>query len=148
MNIAQALKSEISRVARKEVRTEVESLKKASSTYRSDLAALKRRAADLERLVKKLGKGSAKGKADEAPDEAGTVVRFSAKGLATQRKRLGLSAAEMGTLLGRSGQSVYKWEQGTSRPRASQMPAIAALRKMGKKEASEKLALSKEFAAS
>lgn len=140
MNIASALKSEISRVARKEVRAEVESLKKASSQYRSDLAALKRRTADLERLVKKLGKGSTKEKAMETPGETGVVVRFSAKGLATQRKRLGLSAAEMGTLLGCSGQSVYKWEQGTTRPRASQMPAIAALRRVGKKEAAAKLA--------
>ncbi|WP_341909621.1 helix-turn-helix transcriptional regulator [Polaromonas sp. YR568] len=142
MNIAVALKTEISRVARKEVRVEVESLKKSSSQYRSDLAALKRRAADLERLVKKLGKGSAKRNAEEASGETGAVVRFSAKGLATQRKRLGLSAAEMGTLLGCSGQSVYKWEQGTNRPRASQLLAIAALRKIGKKEAAAKLAAS------
>ena len=140
MNIATALKSEISRVARKEVRAEVESLKKASSAYRSDIAALKRRAADLERLLKKLGKGSAKNQADEAPGEVGAVVRFSAKGLAAQRKRLGLSAAEMGALLSVSGQSIYKWEQGTARRRAGQMPAIAALRKMGKKEAAAKLA--------
>ncbi len=140
MNIAAILKSEISRVARKEVRAKVESLKKASSAYRSDIAALKRRVADLERLLKKLGKGSAKNEADEAPGDGGAVVRFSAKGLAAQRKRLGLSAAEMGTLLGCSGQSVYKWEQGTTRPRTSQLQAIAALRKMGKKEAAAKLA--------
>ena len=142
MNIAVALKTEISRVARKEVRVEVESLKKSSSQYRSDIAALKRRTADLERLVNKLGKGSTQRKAEEASGETGAVVRFSAKGLATQRKRLGLSAAEMGTLLGCSGQSVYKWEQGTTRPRASQLLAIAALRKLGKKEAAAKLAAS------
>ena len=73
-------------------------------------------------------------------EPAETVARFSGKGLAAQRKRLGLSAAEMGVLLGCAGQSVYKWEQGTTRPRASQMPAIAALRKLGKKEAAAKLA--------
>ncbi len=140
MNIAQTLKSEISRVARKEIRAEVESLRKASSQYRSDIAALKRRVADLERLVAKLGKVSPKRGPVVTPEEAGSVVRFSAKGLAKQRKRLGLSAADMGTLLGCSGQSVYKWEQGTTRPRASQMPAIAALRKMGKKDAAAKLA--------
>ena len=139
MNILIALKSEISRVARKEVRAEVQSFKKASSVYRSDIAALKRRVADLERLVTKLGKSSAKGEAVEAPGEAGTVVRFSAKGLVTQRKRLGLSAAEMGTLLGCSGQSVNKWEQGKAHPRASHLPAIAAMRKMSKSVAAETL---------
>ncbi|MDI1238649.1 MAG: helix-turn-helix domain-containing protein [Polaromonas sp.] len=140
MNIATILKSEISRVSRKEVRTELQALKKSSAAYRSDIAALKRRVADLERLVAKLGKGSPKRGPVVTPGEAGSVVRFSAKGLATQRKRLGLSAAEAGMLLGCSDQSVYKWEQGTTRPRASQMPAIAALRKMGKKEAAAKLA--------
>lgn len=80
--------------------------------------------------------------AEAASEELGSVIRISAKGLASQRKRLGLSAAEMGVLLGVSGQSVYKWEQGTTRPRAGQMPAIAALRKMGRKEATFKLAAS------
>jgi transcriptional regulator with XRE-family HTH domain len=53
---------------------------------------------------------------------------------------LGLSAAAVATLLGVSGQSIYKWEEGKTRPRASQLPAIAALRKMGKREANARLA--------
>ena len=67
--------------------------------------------------------------------------RFSAKGLAAQRQRLGLSAAEMASLLGVSGQSVYRWEQGKSRPRATQMPAISAMRTMGKREAAYRLSV-------
>ena len=139
MNIATALKQEISRIARKEIRSEVQPLKKASSQYRTDIAALKRRVLHLERLVAQFSKGKRKTSQDEVSTEAASGVRFSAKGLATQRKRLGLSAAEVGVLLGCSGQSVYKWEQGTTRPRARQMPAIAALRKLGKKEAAAKL---------
>jgi DNA-binding transcriptional regulator YiaG len=46
----------------------------------------------------------------------------------------------MGRLLGCSGQSVYKWEDGKVRPRANNMPAIAAVRKMGKRVARAKLA--------
>ena len=41
-NIASVLKDEILRLARKEVRRELEGLKKASAQYRSDIAALKR----------------------------------------------------------------------------------------------------------
>jgi transcriptional regulator with XRE-family HTH domain len=67
-------------------------------------------------------------------------LRFSAKGLAAKRKRRDLSAAAMAALLGVSGQSIYKWEEGKTRPRASQLPAIAALRKMGKREANARLA--------
>ena len=55
----------------------------------------------------KLGKGSPKMGPVVPTEEAGTAVRRSAKGLAKQRERLGLSAAEMGVLLGVSGQSVY-----------------------------------------
>ena len=87
----------------------------------------------------KLGKGSPKMGPVVPTEEAGTAVRRSAKGLAKQRERLGLFAAEMGVLLGGSGQSVYKWKNGATHPRASQMPAIAALRKMGKKEATLRL---------
>ena len=72
-------------------------------------------------------------------DEAGTVARFSGKGLAAQRKRLGLSAANFGKLIGVSGASVYLWEKGEIRPGVGQMPAIAAVRAMGRGEAAAKL---------
>jgi DNA-binding transcriptional regulator YiaG len=67
-------------------------------------------------------------------------LRFSAKGLASQRQRLALSAEDCGLLLGTSGQSVYNWETGKARPRAKYLPAIAALRSMGKKAAAAQLA--------
>lgn len=67
-------------------------------------------------------------------EEVAANLRFSAKGLAAQRSRLGLSAAQMGLLLGVSGQSIYKWEAGKARPRASQLPAIVQLKKIGKRE--------------
>jgi DNA-binding transcriptional regulator YiaG len=55
------------------------------------------------------------------------------------RKKLGVTANEMGALLGVTGQSVYKWEKGTAKPRTSQMKAIAAVRQMGKKQVTELL---------
>lgn len=140
MNIATALKSEISRVARREVRAEVSPLKSASSRYRSDIAELKRRIVQLERLVGQLSKGTRK-KAVEANDGATvTVTRYSAKNLAALRKKLGLSAADFGKLLGVSGASIYLWEEGKTRPREKIMPAIAKVRGMGKKAAIEALA--------
>ena len=48
-NIASVLKDEILRLARKEVRTATEGLKKASAAYRSDIAGLKRQVAALAR---------------------------------------------------------------------------------------------------
>lgn len=51
-NIASVLKSEISRIARKEVRAEIDSLKKASAQYRSAIAQLRREVSDLNRKLK------------------------------------------------------------------------------------------------
>ena len=140
-NIASILKSEIARVARKEIRGETVQLKKAVGAYRSQIAALKRRAQALEKQLRGLRKGGgAKAAPAEAEDDSMGSFRFSAKGLASHRKRLGLSAHECGILLGASGQSVYKWEDGKARPRAKHLPAIAALRTLGKKEAAAILA--------
>ena len=136
-NIGTVLKTEISRVSRKEVRGETQALKKSIAQYRSQIADLKRRMHALEQQVKRVGKGSAPAAADD--DEAGAQLRFSAKGLAAQRRRLGLSAASVARLLGVSALSVYKWESGKTRPRARQLEAIASLRKMGKREAMAKL---------
>lgn len=138
-NITSLLKEEISRVARKEVRAETASLKRSSTHYRSDIASLKRRLADLERQLK----SRSRSKIDTAvgPDEEAESgrFRFSAKGLASQRRRLGLSAREVGVLLGVSQLSVYKWEKGQARPRPKQLPSIAQLRGMGKREAAARL---------
>ena len=139
MNIATALKSEISRVARKEVRAEVSALKSASSRYRSDIAELKRRIVQLERLVGQLSKGTRKRVAEVQGSEPAIVTRYSAKNLASLRKKLGLSAADFGKLLGVSGASIYLWEEGKTRPRERNMPAIARVRGMGKKAAMEAL---------
>jgi DNA-binding transcriptional regulator YiaG len=62
-------------------------------------------------------------------------LRFPASGLASHRNRLGLSAADFGKLLGVSGQSVYKSETGEVKPHRAQLEAIAAVRKMGRREA-------------
>ena len=48
---ATQLKSEIARISKKEIKAENAALKKASSQYRSDIAALKRRLAALESVA-------------------------------------------------------------------------------------------------
>lgn len=139
-NIANVLKSEIARVARKEVRAETKGLKQAIVPYRAQIAELRRRTRELELQVKRLGRVTARAaSAAPAEDASERNLRFSAKGLAAQRRRLGLSAQAFGALIGASGQSVYKWEEGKTRPRAKNLPAIAALRTMGKKEAATRL---------
>lgn len=133
-NIASVLKEEISRLARKELRSETEKLKKASAQYRSDIAALKRLTAKLEKQIAHLEKAAAKDLEVKTGADAATMARFTSKGFKTLRLRLGLSATEAGSLLGVSAQTVYNWEAGTSSPREQQLAKVLALRAMGKKE--------------
>jgi len=138
-NIASVLKSEITRVARKEIRAEVEGLKKAVSTYRTEIAALKRRAQSLEQGLRRLDKSPLQ-PVSASTDELNESPRFSAKGLASQRRRLELTAEACGLLLGTSGKSVYRWETGKAHPRATYLPAIAALGTLSKAQAAEVVA--------
>ena len=140
-NIAVALKAEIARVARKELRAQALEFKKTSAQQRSQVAALRKRVETLERELRRAQRtqGRSRPAAAEEDDDAGNRLRFSAKGFAAQRRKLGLSAAAMASLLGVSGQSVYKWEMGKARPRARQLEAIASLRGIGKREAQRRL---------
>lgn len=138
-NIANALKAEISRLARKELRSETGSSKKAIVAYRHDIAELKRRMQSLEREVARLSHASTE--VTYSPMESSAQnLRFRADGFAQHRKRLGLSAREIGILVGASPLSVYKWESGRTHPREKHLTAIAELRKMGKREAARRLA--------
>ncbi len=139
-NIASLLKAEISRVARKEVRADTLGLKKAVGVYRAEIAALKRRAQALELELRRLSKAHAKAVPVKAQAQPAQKLRFTSKGLASQRRRLGLSAQDCGLLVGASGQSIYNWEEGKARPQARHLSAIAALRTLGKKEAAARLA--------
>lgn len=139
-NIAIALKSEISRIARKELRSETEAFKKASSQYRSQIASLRRRVEMLERELRRAVGANAKAGSVDPSHDAGTAQRrFSPVRLAATRKKLGLSAAEFGALIGVTGQSIYKWESGDTRPRVQQLEAIASVRGIGKREAAARL---------
>lgn len=136
-NLSSVLKHEITRLARKEIRTAVDPLRKANAGYRREIAELKRQIAVLQRA----GKAGSKA----ATPRAGTTVeprantRFVPKGLKSLRARIGLSATDFGRLVGASGQSVYNWETGKSVPRASQQAALASVRGLGKREALRRL---------
>ncbi|MCM5680032.1 helix-turn-helix domain-containing protein [Schlegelella sp. S2-27] len=142
-NLAQLLKTEITRLARRQVRDETTALKKASVAHRSEIAELKRAVRALQQDVRRLMRQLTADAAPNSPQPAEPRIRFSGKGLLGQRRRLGLSAEDCGLLLGVSTQSVYNWETGKARPREKQMPAIASLRKLGKQEAAAQLASSR-----
>lgn len=160
-NLASALKEEIGRIARKEIRQQTAGTAKATAQIARDVAALRRQLENLQRklssqrtqdapgktAVKKSTskKAAAKPKDAKAADAASAPAkqsarsRFSPKGLKADRERLGLSADNYGKLVGVSGLSIYNWEQGKARPRESSIVALMAIRGIGKREAAKRL---------
>lgn len=144
-NVASVLKAEITRVARKEVRAEVESLRKANAQQRSAMAALRRQLEALQKEVRRLdGLRSAARKANapqQEPAGKATPRRFSAARLAAHRAKLGVSAVTYGKLLGIGGQTIYNWERGKTRPSAVQIEQLAQARALSRKALLERLGI-------
>lgn len=137
-NIGAVLKQEITRLARREIRAQVQATRKASTQYRRHIATLRRQVAALERQLAQV-KRRTSAEMPAARAESPQKIRFVAKGLKSQRARLGLSAAEFGRLVGVSAQSIYNWEQGKAIPRANQLAVLATRRSLGKREAQKLL---------
>ena len=140
-NITNILNEQIRRMARREIKSDGKIVRKAMAQYRRDIAALKRDFADLTRTVGSL-QGQEKRRVAQQPaaDSQSEDVRFRADGLISQRKRLGISAKDYGVLVGVTGQTIYDWESGKSRPRKEQVGKLAAVRGIGKREVSKRLA--------
>lgn len=140
-NIGALLKSEITRLSRREIRHELRSLRSASATYRRDISSLKRQVVKLEREVAMLEKRGMRAVTEAKPDVHDGNVRFQARGFRSLRKRLGLSAAQLAKLINVSEQSIYNWETGKTSPRKGQLANIVGLRSIGKREAHARLAV-------
>jgi len=137
-NIASALKSEIARIARKEVRGEIDGLKKTNVQHRGAIAQLRREVADLQKQLKRASSAAASEARATRSAAADTPRRFSATRLAAHRTKLGLSAAAYCKLVGTRGATVYLWERGKSRPNEEQLQRLAAVRALGKRAVLEK----------
>lgn len=145
--IATALKQEIARVARKELKEEIAALRKLTTAHRSEIAALKREVKALQSAVRAVQKVQARPAPAmpaldlSAASEPGRrrQAGFSADQLRAYREQMGFTQAQMATLIGASSLSVYKWESGKVQPRAAQQVQIAAALKLGKRAAKARL---------
>lgn len=140
-SLLSSLKNEITRLARKVVKSEISPLQSSSATHRRHIAELRRRIDALDREMKQLRKGAVQQASSAAADnsDASVKLRFRAAGLKTHRATLGISAENYAKLVGVSGVTIYNWESGNNRPRPAQLPALAAVRRMGKREALARL---------
>jgi len=124
-----AIRAEVQRLARKEVRAQIEPLARQMRELRREIARV------------------AKGGAAEAPagEPAPPVelkadpkevakARFSAGLVKKLRKRLAITQNELATILNVSPTTVAFWEQGRNRPTDSSKEALVALRGMGRRD--------------
>ena len=141
-DLANALKDEIRRLARKEIKAETGATKQAVAQYRREIASLKRQLRKQEKKIAFLEDQERRRLEEpQASDKAVESARFSARSVAAQRKRLSLSAADYAQLIGVSALTIYNWESGKTRPRKEQLAALVAIRGMGKREAQRRLEL-------
>lgn len=138
-NIAVMLRQEIIRLARREIRSQTQGLRKASAQFRKDVAELKRKNAKLKSEVARLERRVGKDVVPEIVEAGSAKVRFAAKSVVSHRRSLGISAADYGKLIGVTAHTIYKWEHGTSRPRKAQLATFAAIRRLGKTETISRL---------
>lgn len=139
-NIATVLKDEITRLARKEIRQQVDPLRAQVLAQRKAIAALKSEVDRLQRDVVKLDKGTPKSAPVKAgASDSGKQSRYSGTLLRKLRERLGLSRDALAPLLGASSQALYNWEQTETRPRQEFLDKIALIRGLSKTQVQELL---------
>ena len=143
-NLIDALKKEITRLARKETKGQITPLRAASARYRGEIAELKRVTKDLEKRLAQIEQQERKRAEKPSSPELAEGKRFSATGLKSHRAKLGLSVADYGLLAGVGRQMMYKYESGQTKPRKAQIAKFVAVRDLGKREAQRRLALLKE----
>jgi DNA-binding transcriptional regulator YiaG len=144
-NVVNVLKAEIARISKKEARSATQAIGKSNTWLRKTVADLKKRLVVLEKENKRLTSAMKKCQAaqPEKPNkEEGKKARFTSKGILALRKKLGLSQADFGKLLGTTPGAVHLWEkkEGALNLRDKTRAAILSIRGLGAREAKEKLA--------
>ena len=141
MNVMTVLKSEISRLARKEAKRVVAPVQKASATYRGLIASLRKQVDALQKEVAGMRRAMPKhDMAIQAPEPQGRFW-ITGKGVKALRKRLGATQAQLAKLAGVSSQAVVNWEahKGKINLRKAAAGALQGLRGKGKREVAQML---------
>ena len=130
--IEETLKSEIGRLARKEVRPALAPVNEQVRALSRQVKSLQN---DVQRLTRTLGKVEsarpAKAKAKlEVPEEDLASSRMSPGLIKKLRGRHAITQQQLASLVDVSAAAVQSWEQGIARPTGDNRAALVALRRM------------------
>ncbi len=135
MSFAAALKQEITRLARKEIKTNTDSTRRAVPQFRRDIAELTRGVKAMERRLAALERGEKKRLGQPVASDLAEGARFAPRWVRSHRERIGFSQADYAVLVGVSPMTIYNWEHGKTKPGKAQLAALVAVRRLGKQAA-------------
>lgn len=141
-----AFRAEVVRMARKELKPELQGMRKAITGHRSEIAALKREVKSLTSQLKaaqrqtKVGGGAAP---SDQPKVSKRVSReefvFAPVMLTQMRQALEATQLQMAALLAVSPLTYSRWEKGQAHPRTKQLAKIEDVVNMGPAQAAKKI---------
>jgi DNA-binding transcriptional regulator YiaG len=139
--IESTIKSEIQRLAKREIKSTFLPLRREVRNVRLKLSSLSKNFRALDRLAKEqiIPMTSEKFKLEASPEEV-KAARLTAARIRNLRKKLGISQRELAVLTGASMGAVVMWEKGKFKPKADKRGALIALRKLGKRQVKRILA--------
>ena len=127
------IKSEIQRLAKREIRATFLPLRREVRAMRLKLSNLSKGVLSLNRMTKELRLEEAKPRLEATPEEV-KASRLTPERIRGLRKKLGISMRELGVLTGSSLSSILSWEKGKFKPRGDKKGALVGLRKMRKRD--------------
>jgi DNA-binding transcriptional regulator YiaG len=143
--VESTIKSEIMRLAKREVRGSFLPLRREVYSLRLKLSSLIKSFTAMERQAKEVLEEQAKKKLVlQATPEEVKVSRLTPQRIHLLRNKIGISQKDLGTLLEVSIGTVGLWEKGKFAPSAQKKAALIALRKLGKREVKKLLAEKKQ----
>lgn len=137
---AESFRSEITRLARKELKGELEAIRKGLASQRTEIVALKEATTEIRQLQR--SSASASKRVVDAPaapagkprKNTGVEANFGPAAFKACRIELGMTQRQMATLVNASLASLVRWENGTQ-PRGPALQRIADVMSMGKAKA-------------
>jgi DNA-binding transcriptional regulator YiaG len=143
-NVVKVLKAEIARISKREAKSATQGIGKSNVWLRKTVADLRKRVVLLEKENRHLAAAMKKyqvAQPEKVDAEEGKKARFTSRGIRALRKKLRLSQADFGKLLGTTPNAVYLWEKkaGALNLRDKTKAAIFSIRGLGAREANEKL---------
>ena len=133
-----AVRAEVLRLVRKELRAQVAPLQKEVRELRRAFSQTRKQLAQIEKLTPKQAEPAAV-PALEASEEEISKSRISGNLIRSLRRRLGITQGQLATLVAVSLSAVTLWETNKRRPTGQNRAAIVALRKLGRREVARML---------